>query len=222
MKQIIYITLLSSLLTTSSCSSGEKEYDATGTFETTEVVVSAKATGQLEQFQLLEGQQITAGAQIGQIDSEQLHLKKQQLETTRSQVEANRRQLALSREATDSRRLDLENQLASIKQQISNARKEQQRYSELVSDGAVPRKQLDDINYQISVLEKQLAEAQSSEARANRDYQKAQSETELAVNVDGEAIFAKKVCMQVVPGGLNFLMPKELARENPAPAPQTV
>ena len=74
MKQIIYITLLSSLLTTSSCSSGEKEYDATGTFETTEVVVSAKATGQLEQFQLLEGQQITAGAQIGQIDSEQLHL----------------------------------------------------------------------------------------------------------------------------------------------------
>ena len=30
------------------------------------------------------------------------------------------------------------------------------------------------------VLEKQLAEAQSSEARANRDYQKAQSETELA------------------------------------------
>ena len=49
-----------------------------------------------------------------------------------------------------------------------------------------------------------------------------ESETELAVNVDGEAIFAKKVCMQVVPGGLNFLMPKELARENPAPAPQTV
>ena len=167
MKQIIYITLLSSLLTTSSCSSGEKEYDATGTFETTEVVVSAKATGQLEQFQLLEGQQITAGAQIGQIDSEQLHLKKQQLETTRSQVEANRRQLALSREATDSRRLDLENQLASIKQQISNARKEQQRYSELVSDGAVPRKQLDDINYQISVLEKQLAATREQLAATN-------------------------------------------------------
>ena len=35
-----------------------------------------------------------------------------------------------------------------------------------------------------------------------------ESDTELAVNVDGELIFAKKVCMQLVPGGVNFLVPK--------------
>lgn len=168
MKTINYTTLLAVLLTTAaSCSSNEKEYDATGTFETTEVVVSAQSTGLLEKFQLQEGQNIAAGAQIGQIDSEQLRLQKQQLETTRTSIEANRRQLSLSRDATDSRKLNLENQLASIRQQISNARNEQQRFAELVRDGAVPRKQLDDINYQISVLEKQLEATREQLAATN-------------------------------------------------------
>ena len=47
-----------------------------------------------------------------------------------------------------------------------------------------------------------------------------ESETELAVNVDGELIFAKKVCMQLVPGGLNFVFPKDPILAPPVPAPQ--
>ena len=125
-----------------SCSNQEKECDATGTFEATEVTVSAKSTGELKTFDITEGQLVESGVVVGQIDAYQLQMTAQQLE-------AQKRQLAMSRNATDSRRLDLEKQLSSINQQISNTQRERQRFSELVRDGAVPRKQLDDINNQM-------------------------------------------------------------------------
>ena len=155
MKRIII--LAGAVMMLSACGNKEKEFDATGTFEATEVTVSAKSSGEIKQLSVDEGQQVGNGAVVGTIDAVQLRLKKLQLEATRSQLSANKRQLASSRNANDSRTLDLEKQLAAIRQQIANAQRERQRFSELVSDGAVPRKQLDDINYQIKVLEKQLA-----------------------------------------------------------------
>lgn len=158
MKKIILCATVVTLL--AACGNKEKDFDATGTFEATEVTVSAKATGELTKFDVSEGQEVTAGVQVGKIDDTQLVLKKQQLETTRSQLGANKRQLGATRNATTSKRLDLEKQVASIRQQITNARREKQRYTELLRDGAVPQKQVDEISYQISVLEKQLSATQ--------------------------------------------------------------
>lgn len=152
----VWLTLLPFI---AACSSGEKKYDATGTFEATEITVSAKATGELQSFDIDEGQTVEKDATVGKIDA-------YQLQQTRDQLDAQKRQLASSRSATDSRRLDLEKQLSSINQQIANAQRERQRFSELVSDGAVPRKQLDDINNQIKVLERQR-EATRDQIRSN-------------------------------------------------------
>ena len=157
-----------------ACGNKEKEYDATGTFEATEVTVSAKATGELRLFNVAEGAQVENGSIVGRIDAFQLQLKKEQLETTRGQLSANKRQLASTRDANKNRQLDLEKQVSSIRQQIANAQRERQRFTELVNDGAVPRKQLDDINYQIKVLEKQL-EATSDQIRSNNASLKDQS-----------------------------------------------
>ena len=142
-----------------ACSKEQQPHDATGTFEATEVTVAAKATGQLQQFLVTEGQEVTANAQVGQIDDTQLRLQRTQLESTK-------KQLAASRGATTSRQLDLDKQVASLRQQIANARREQTRFRELVADGAVPQKQLDDINYQIAVLERQLVATQE-QVRSN-------------------------------------------------------
>lgn len=158
MKKITF--LASAALMLMACSNDEKEYDATGTFEVTEVTVSAKASGELINFEIQEGQVLAASAIVGHIDDTQLKLKKEQLESTKAQLNANRRQLGANRNATSSKQLDLEKQVASIRQQIANARREKQRYTELLRDGAVPKKQVDDISYQISVLEKQLAATQ--------------------------------------------------------------
>lgn len=154
MKKII--TLASMALMMIACGEKEKEFDATGTFEATEVTISAKSTGELKLFNVTEGETVENGNVVGRIDAYQLQLKKEQLETSRGQLSANKRQLSSSRNATDSRQLNLEKQVASLRQQIANAQRERQRFAELVRDGAVPRKQLDDIDYQIKVLEKQL------------------------------------------------------------------
>ncbi|MBR1803929.1 MAG: HlyD family efflux transporter periplasmic adaptor subunit [Muribaculaceae bacterium] len=155
------ITLLASMvLVLMACNNKENEYDATGTFEVTEVTVSAKTAGELISFTIQEGEELTANAVVGQIDDTQLKLKKEQLESTKSQLDANRRQLGANRNATSSKQLDLEKQVAGLRQQITNAKREKQRFTELLRDGAVPKKQVDDISYQISVLEKQLAATQ--------------------------------------------------------------
>ena len=164
MKKII--TLASMTLVMVACGNKEKEFDATGTFEATEVTISAKSTGELKLFNVSEGEEVENGNVVGRIDAYQLQLKKEQLETSRGQLSANKRQLSSSRKATDSRQLDLDKQVSSIRQQIANAQRERQRFAELVRDGAVPRKQLDDIDYQIKVLEKQL-EATNDQIRSN-------------------------------------------------------
>lgn len=154
-KKLFIIIALAMALT--ACGSGEKEFDATGTFEATEVTVSAKASGELRSFSIVEGQDVEKDMVLGGIDVTQLRLKKDELSTAYSQLGANQRQLDATKSVNSSRQLDLEKQVGVIKQQIANARRERQRYSELVADGAVPRKQLEEIDYQIKVLEKQLA-----------------------------------------------------------------
>lgn len=183
MKRVQTFVWATMTLIVAACGKNEKEYDATGTFEATEVTISAKSSGELQLFDIAEGEQVENGNVVGRIDAFQLQLKKEQLETSRGQLSANKRQLASSRNANNSRQLDLEKQLSSIKQQIANAERERQRFSELVKDGAVPRKQLDDINYQIKVLEKQL-EATSDQIRSNNAGLKEQNEG-LGAQMDG-------------------------------------
>ncbi len=151
-----------------SCSSGDIEFDATGNFEATEVTVSAQATGELQAFSIQEGQQVTANSVVGLIDTEQLRLKRDEIATSQQQIAATRRQLAASKDAVDSQVLDLRKQVATIQQQIVNARRERERFAELVKDGAAPQKQVDDFDYQIEVLQKQLEATQEQINSANK------------------------------------------------------
>ncbi len=139
---------LAILFTLSSCGKSEKDFDAAGTFEATEVVVSAEAMGKIMQFDAVEGQQLTENQIVGYIDSTQLYLKK--------------RQLIASQKALQSRRPDIQKQIATLEQQITTAKSERKRFENLVNANATNTKQLDDINAQIAVLEKQLAATKST------------------------------------------------------------
>lgn len=147
MKKIIFLSL--PILFCISCNKKEKNFDATGIFEATEITVSAQASGEVQQLDITEGQSLDSGARVGQIDVYQLVQKQNELEAAKQQIYANKA-------ATDSRQLDLNKQLASLQQQISHAQRERQRFARLVQDGAVARKLLDDINDQISLLQRQL------------------------------------------------------------------
>ena len=125
-----------------SCGKSKSDADAFGTFEATEVIVSAESTGKIISFNVEEGQVLTANQRLGAIDSTQLYLRKQQIIS--------------SKKALLSRRPDIKKQIAAIEQQIATAKTEHNRYQNLVKANAANQKQLDDINAQIALLEKQL------------------------------------------------------------------
>lgn len=140
MKRII--ALASAALIMGACSDKEKEYDATGTFEATETTVFAEQSGTLLTFDINEGDNIALGQELGMVDTTQLWLKIQQLGATK--------------EVYQSQKPDVEKQIAATRQQLAKAKTEQQRYQELVADGAAPRKMLDDATSQVQVLQRQL------------------------------------------------------------------
>lgn len=136
------------LIGLTSCQQSTIKPDASGTFETTEVIVSAEGTGQILDFTVEEGMALTEGQLVGHIDSTQLYLKKLQLK-------ANQKALL-------SRRPDMQKQLATLEQQLATARSEKRRIENLVKDNAVATKQLDDVNAQIALLEKQITATKST------------------------------------------------------------
>ena len=131
-----------------ACRGHEKDYDATGTFEATETTVFAEQSGALLSFDVNEGDQIEAARQVGLIDTMQTWLKIQQMDATKAVYQ--------------SQKPDMERQIAATRQQLTKAQQDEQRYRELVADGAAPSKMLDDATSQVKVLQKQLAAQISS------------------------------------------------------------
>ena len=144
MKRVIYIL---AAIVAVSCSN-EADYDAQGTFEATEVIVSAEGTGRILCFNVAEGEQIEASSVVGAIDSLQLHLQREQLKAQQA--------------ALLSSRPDKEKQVASLRSQIAKQRTELQRIENMLRDGAATTKQRDDIEAQITILEGQLSAALST------------------------------------------------------------
>lgn len=194
MKKKFYFGLLL-VATMMSCSDKELANKATGTFEATEITVSAKVSGQIERLNIVEGQQLRKGELVGMINATQLQLKRNQLATSkeklnanRKQIAANQRQMTANRMANDSRTLDLENQIAALRQQIANLKQEKQRFQELLHDGAATRKQVDDIEYNILVLQKQLTATKEQLAGANKSV----AEQSKGINAQIEGIEAQQ------------------------------
>ena len=138
MKKVIYIAMA---LLAISCTK-EAEFDAQGTFEATEVVVSSEATGRILNFDIEEGMAIAANQAVGTIDSLQLHLQRKQLVAQQSALLASRP--------------DVKKQVAALREQIAKQKTELRRVDNMLSDGAATQKQKDDIEAQIKILEGQL------------------------------------------------------------------
>jgi HlyD family secretion protein len=58
MRTYHFITALLLLTGLTACKNNESDYDASGTFETTEVIVSAESMGKIMEFNITEGQEI--------------------------------------------------------------------------------------------------------------------------------------------------------------------
>lgn len=138
MKKIMYVALAFLAV---SCGK-EAEFDAQGTFEATEVVVSSEASGRIMRLDAEEGTQINANTVVGEIDSLQLDLQ--------------RKQLIAQQTALLGSRPDVQKQVATIKEQIAKQKVELTRFANMLRDGATTQKQYDDMEAHLRVLESQL------------------------------------------------------------------
>lgn len=146
--KIIFTALLVTSTIMFSCSNGNGDFDATGTFESEEIIVSSEASGRIIKLDVEEGLLLKKDQTVGLIDTTQLYLKK--------------KQLLASIKAVISKQPDINTQLASLEKQIEAAKTEKKRIENLVLSDAASTKQLDDINNQLEVLNKQYLAAKSS------------------------------------------------------------
>lgn len=144
MKRILFILTATLAI---SCSDNKNEFDATGTFEAVETIIPAEANGIIKHFAVEEGNVLEEGQIVGYIDTIQLSLKRQQL---LAQIKA-----------TQSRKPDINSQLDVYKEELKQAKLDQQRTQNLVKADAATRKQLDDATTKVAVIQKQIKSLQT-------------------------------------------------------------
>lgn len=140
MKNIITILILSILF---SCSIKKDQSDAYGNFEVTEVIISAEANGRILELKLEEGQFIEANSVVGSIDSIALVLKKEQIDETIKAIK--------------SKMENFDAQINVQKQLKINVQQEKDRVSRMLKESAATQKQLDDIDGNLKLIDKQIS-----------------------------------------------------------------
>lgn len=133
-----------------ACNNQKQAYDASGTFEVEETIVSAEASGKILDFNISEGQQLQKDAAVGNIDPVNLSLQK---------LEINSSITALNAKTSDvSPQVKLlRDQIAVQQSQLDNLLYEQKRTQNLVQAGGATQKQLDDLNTMVDVKRKEIA-----------------------------------------------------------------
>lgn len=150
MKQGFYAIVVCTGILFMACNGNNTKFDASGTFETDEVIVSSELTGRLLSFRIQEGQTIPKDSIVGIIDAEDLSLQKQQVEAS---IHALNEKTA---DAAPQVKL-LQEQLAVQQSQLNNLLHEKNRIENLLKQDAATGKQLDDIDAQVDVAKKQIS-----------------------------------------------------------------
>ena len=151
MKRTRIIAATAIALTLYSCNE-TVQYDASGNFEATDVTISAETPGKILEFDISEGDTVSANQFLALIDTALLHYQS--------------RQLSFQRSASNVNRPDINIQLASSRRELEKQQREKNRITNLLADGAATTKQLDDINAYINMLDDRIA-AQESTLRNN-------------------------------------------------------
>ena len=137
----------------SSCKENTNDFDASGTFEAEETIVSSELPGKITSFNVEEGSIIPKDSVIGTIDAENLSLQQQQVEASINAL--NQKTINVGPQVQL-----LRQQLAVQQTQLNNLVHEKSRIENLVKADAATGKQLDDITNQVEVARRQMSVTQ--------------------------------------------------------------
>ncbi|BCY28320.1 MULTISPECIES: HlyD family secretion protein [Flavobacterium] len=148
MKTFIKIIFVSIVL--SSCNKNNENADAYGNFETTEVTVSSEANGKIEFLNIEEGNEIKKGQVVALIDTLQLHFNKEQLKASIATVQ--------------SKSASVLSQISVLNEQLKTAKIEQNRILNMFNENAATKRQVDEIEGKVNVINKQINSVQTQNA----------------------------------------------------------
>jgi HlyD family secretion protein len=147
MKKIITLLLLTSLI---SCNKNNDKADGYGNFEATEVTISAEANGKIDYLKLEEGDMLEPNSQVGLIDTTQLYFNKQQLMASKSTVY--------------SKSANVLSQTKVLQEQLKTAQIEKKRIQNMFAENAATKRQVDEIDGKVSVIQEQIKSVQTQNA----------------------------------------------------------
>ena len=150
MKNISFLLLSLVSLLIISCKNGNGDFDASGTFEANEVIVSAETAGKILEFTAEEGTKLEKNQVAVVIDPTNLQLQSEQVAASIQ---------ALGEKTSDLTPYirTLEQQIEIQKTQVQSFERERNRIANLLKEDAATGKQLDDIETQLKVAKEQLA-----------------------------------------------------------------
>lgn len=140
MKHKLIILTLSILIF--GCQSKIEKSDAFGNFETEAIIVSSESAGKILLFNVEKGQKVEPTTISAITDTVQIKLQLLQIDAKKAAVSA--------------REQSTQSQIEIFKEQKKNLEINKARVTKMKKDGAATQKQLDDINGQISIIEKQI------------------------------------------------------------------
>lgn len=152
MKQVFVFLVLMNVV---ACTKSNDKADGYGNFEATEVTISAEANGKIEFLNLKEGATLAPNTLIGLIDTTQLYLSKQQLIASKSTI-ASKSQNVLS-------------QTAVLKEQLKTTLIDQKRIQNMFAENAATKRQVDEINGKVNVLNEQIKSVKTQDAPINNE-----------------------------------------------------
>ncbi len=176
---IRFLILLAAALAMAGCHKESAQADAFGTFEVTEVTVSAETSGRILRFDVREGTAIAAGAPVALVDTTLFFLQMREIDAAMKSVR--------------SRLTPVEAQNAVLSQQIANLDVNISRIANMLKEDAAPQKQYDDLTGQVAVLRRQMA--------ANNT-QKGPISAELAVLEAKKATLGEQIRRSSIPAPL--------------------
>ena len=139
MKKIITILILTSLI---SCNKDNNKADGYGNFEATEVTISAEANGKIDFLKLEEGDVLEPQMQIGLIDTTQLYFSKQQLIASKNTI--------------SSKSENVMSQKRVLQEQLKTTLIEKNRIQNMYSENAATKRQVDEIDGKVKVIQEQI------------------------------------------------------------------
>ncbi|MEY4012797.1 MAG: hypothetical protein RIT22_1921, partial [Bacteroidota bacterium] len=138
-----------------ACNKNNDKADGYGNFEATEVTISAEASGKIEYLNLEEGAILAPNTQVGLIDTIQLYLTKQQLISSKNTIASKSRNVL--------------SQTAVLNEQLKTTVIEQKRIQNMFAENAATKRQVDEINGKVNILNEQIKSIKTQEAPINNE-----------------------------------------------------